>query len=69
LLYVYSIPFYYDRGSRFYAMVQYRVRKGIDIWLRYSQTLYSNVNVISSGLDEIDGNTKSEVKMQLRLEF
>ncbi|MEP7171570.1 MAG: hypothetical protein ABI855_19520, partial [Bacteroidota bacterium] len=42
LLYVYSIPFYYNRGSRFYVMLQYRVRKGIDIWLRYSQTLYTN---------------------------
>ncbi len=69
LLYLYSIPYYYDQGSRFYAMVQYKVKKGIDIWLRYSQTLYTNIDVISSGLDEIDGNTKSEIKMQLRLEF
>jgi hypothetical protein len=69
LLYVYSIPFYYNRGSRFYAMVQYKVRKGIDIWLRYAQTLYSDINVISSGLDEIEGNTKSDVKIQVRFEF
>jgi len=69
LLYVYSIPFYYNRGSRFYLMLQYKVRKGIDIWLRYSQTLYADQNVISSGLDEIDGNTKSDVKMQVRFEF
>jgi hypothetical protein len=70
LLYVYSIPSYYYRGSRFYAMVQYRVKKGIDIWLRYSQTLYTNQDQISAGsLDEIDGNTKSEIKMQVRFEF
>ncbi|MEP7171499.1 MAG: hypothetical protein ABI855_19165, partial [Bacteroidota bacterium] len=70
LLYVYSIPFYYNRGSRFYVMLQYRVRKGIDIWFRYSQTLYTNQDVISPGsLDEIDGNTKSDVKVQVRFEF
>lgn len=69
VLYYYSIPSFYYRGSRFYINVRYRIVKGIDCWLRYAQTVYSNQKTIGSGLDEIDGNSKSEVKLQFRFQF
>ena len=66
----YSIPAYYYRGSRFYLMLDYNITRKIEIWLRYSQTYYNNQNVISAGgLTEIDGNTKSEIKAQIRFKF
>ncbi len=49
--------------------LQYRIARGIDFWLRYSQTRYSNRSLIGTGLDEIDGNTKSEIKAQVRFVF
>jgi len=69
VLYYYSIPSYYYRGSRYYITLRYKVMKGIDVWLRFSQTVYDNQKIISSGLDEIDGNKKSEVKMQVKFEL
>lgn len=69
LLYVYSIPAYFSRGSRYYAMVKYKIRRGLDLWVRWSQWIYTDRETISSGLNEIDGNTKSEIKMQLRWKF
>lgn len=69
VLYYYSIPAYYYKGSRYYLTLRYTVKKGIDVWLRYAQTVYDNQKTISSGLDEIDGNKRSEIKMQLRFEF
>ena len=66
----YSIPSYYDRGSRFYIMLDYNLTRRIELWFRYSQTYYDNKTVISPGsLTEIKGNTKSEIKAQVKFKF
>jgi hypothetical protein len=66
----YSIPSYYYRGSRFYAMVNYNITRNMELWLRYSETFYDNRNIISEGsLTEINGNTKSEVRAQMMFKF
>lgn len=68
--FAYSIPAYYYKGSRTYIMLRYRITKKIDLWLRYAQTFYDNQQKISAGtLNEINGNTKSEVKAELRYVF
>jgi hypothetical protein len=69
VLYGYSIPAYYYKGSRFYFNTRIKIRKGIDAWFRYAATFYANRNVIGSGHDEIQGTTRSEFKFQVRLEF
>lgn len=68
ILYFYSIPAYYYKGSRVYGILQYQFRN-IDIWIRYGQFLYNNRTTIGSGLSEIQGNRKSEIKIQLRISF
>jgi hypothetical protein len=66
----YSIPAYYDRGSRFYILLDYNITRKIEIWVRYAQTMYDNKKIISEGsLTEIQGNTKSEIKAQIRFKF
>lgn len=66
----YSILSNYYRGSRFYIMLDYNITRRIEIWLRYSQTYYDNKSIISEGsLTEIKGNTKSEIKAQVRFKF
>ena len=69
VLYSYSIPMLYNKGSRFYIMLKYKIGRHVDLWLRYAQTTYSDIDVISSGMEEIQGNIKSEVKAQLRVNF
>jgi hypothetical protein len=66
----FSILSHYSRGSRTYVTLSYDINRHIEVWLRWSQTYYSDRDVISEGsLTEIQGNTKSEVKAQLRLKF
>lgn len=66
----YSIPSFYFRGSRTYCLFSYDITRYMEVWLRWAQTYYSNKNVISEGsLSEIRGNTKTEIKAQLRLKF
>ena len=67
VLYAFSVPAVYDKGTRFYINLKYSISKNIDLWLRYSQTYYSNTEIIGSGLTQINGNKKSEIKIQLRL--
>jgi len=69
VLYAYSIPAYYYKGSRAYILVKYSLGRNIDLWLRYAQTYYSNKQVVGSGLDEIQGRFKSEIKAQIRVKF
>ena len=69
VLYYYRIPAYYNRGSRTYITARYKIKKGIDCWIRWSRWKYTNVDTISSGLNEINGNSKSEIRAQLRFQF
>lgn len=69
VLYGYSIPAFYDKGFRMYTNLRYDFDKKWSAWLRFSQTIYRNKNSIGTGLEEIQGNKKSEIKLQLRLLF
>ena len=69
MLYSFTVPAYYDSGTRLMLMVKYSYRRNVDVWLRYAQTYYSNMDSIGSGLDMIDGNIRSEVKFMVRLKF
>jgi hypothetical protein len=69
VLYFFNIPAYSNRGTRTYLTARYKVRRGIDVWLRWSQWYYNNVNVIGSGQSEIIGNTKTEIRAQVRFKF
>jgi hypothetical protein len=69
VLYAYSIPSYYYRGSKYYVMLHYTIVRGIDCWLRYGRTIYVNQKTVGSDLDEIDGPHKTELKAQIRFQF
>jgi len=69
VLFAYSIPAYYGRGSRAYLMVQCKVTRTLSVWVRYGNWYYADRNIISSGNNEISGNSLSELKMQVRYRF
>ena len=69
VLFAYSIPAYQDRGLRCYANLRYTLQRGIDIWLRYAILSYSNQETVGSGRDMIQGNQRSDFKIQLRYKF
>ena len=69
VLYGYSIPSFFNKGYRYYVNGNYDVSKKLSFWIRFAQTIYSEKNTIGSGLDLINGNKKSEVKMQMIYRF
>jgi hypothetical protein len=66
VLYAFSIPAYYGRGTRKYLLVQYQISRKIEVWARYARTDLRNQKSISSGLEEINKPHRSEVKVQVR---
>jgi hypothetical protein len=68
-LYVFSVPAYFYQGSRAYIMVRYTFLRKFDLWVRYGNFIYSNRTSLSSGPEEITGNRKSDVTVQLRMTF
>jgi DNA uptake protein ComE-like DNA-binding protein len=65
LLYSFSIPVFYDKGLRYYLNANYDINKKCTVWVKWAQTIYKNKSLIGSGLDEIKGNRKSEIKLQV----
>lgn len=69
VLYAFSIPSYFGQGIRFYQLVNYDLGRKISCWARYSLTYYPNKTTIGSGLDQINGSVRSEVKLQVRIKI
>jgi hypothetical protein len=66
VLYAVSIPGLYGQGTRAYAIAQVAFSKQLTIWLRYATTRYRHQTTVGTGLEEIQGSTRSEVKVQVR---
>ncbi len=79
LPYNFSIPFYYDKGMRYYFNINLYVPHlggkttknpvAFDLWMRWAQTIYAGKSSVGSGLDEISGNRHSEIKLQLMIHW
>ena len=69
LLYSFNIPSFYGEGERYIFNARYELNKNIIFQAKYALTHYRDREVISSGLEQIEGNMKSDLYMQLRLKF
>ncbi len=69
VLYAYSIPAYYYKGSRIYFLVKYTLNRNLSFWFRISNSFYPQRQSTGSGLTEIVGKNKTEIKLQLCLKF
>jgi len=69
VLYAFSVPALYGRGTRTYLLAEIRATRHLTFWLRYAETHFRHQQTIGSGLDEIEGSLRSEVKAQARYRF
>lgn len=69
VLYSFSIPALSGNGLRYYLMLNYNITRNLEVWVRFAQTNLFGVKTIGSGLDEINGNKRSEIKAQIRFKF
>lgn len=69
ILYIFTVPAYYDKGIKYYLGGKYDLNKKISFWMRLSHTEYENKYFLGNSNDKIYGNQKTEVKLQLRIKF
>jgi hypothetical protein len=69
VLYAFSVPAYYYKGSKTVFMIRYEPVEKISLWFRVSHLFFSNKDQVGTGLDLIDGNHKTEVKVQLQMKL
>ena len=69
VLYSFIFGMYNGRGIRTYLNLKYSFSKKFNSWFRYAISYYPEQQTIGSYLDEIQGNKKSDIKIQLRYHF
>ena len=69
LLYNFSTLAFSGKGIRTYLNLKYSFLRHFDGWLKLAYTAYSDRDIISSGHTRIQGNDKTECKLQLRYRF
>lgn len=69
VLYSFSVPVFYQQGYRYYVNLEFTINKKLSVWIRWAQVVYKGQTEIGTGLDQIAGNKRSEVKMQAQYQF
>lgn len=67
VLYQYAVPLYQNSGVRYYIVARAKITRKLELWLKFSETIYSNVKTISSSLEQINSNRLTDLRLQLRL--
>ncbi|HEX5168364.1 MAG TPA: helix-hairpin-helix domain-containing protein [Cyclobacteriaceae bacterium] len=63
----FALPAYEGKGVRNYLLLSYKFSRHLSAWIRFSHTRYTDRDTIGSGYDLIDGNTKNDVKFQVKI--
>ncbi|MEI6900044.1 MAG: hypothetical protein WCL00_09205 [Bacteroidota bacterium] len=64
-----TVPALEGTGTRCFLLIHWRPLKWFDLWVRYAHTLYTDRSIISSGLDQINGNMRTDISLQLQFRF
>ena len=62
----FAIPAFSGRGSRQYVLAQYKIHSRLTAYFRIAQTIYSDREVISSGMQAISGPKQTDTVLLLR---
>ena len=65
LLYAASSQMHYGKGWRYMLLLKWQPGEKVGFWLKIGQTRYPGSESIGSGLTEISGNHRTEVKVQV----
>lgn len=69
LLYVFSVPMLYGKGSRYYFNGKWTINKTVALWFKIAQSYYSDTETIGSGLESIQGNCKTDARAMIRIKL
>ncbi|MGM0547151.1 MAG: ComEA family DNA-binding protein [Bacteroidota bacterium] len=69
LLYVFASQSLFDKGQRMYVLLNYEPLDFLELWAKFGLTVYEDTQVIGSGLNQVEGDQRSEIGVQARVRF
>lgn len=69
VLYAFTVPAYYSKGSRLAFIIKYEMLDNLHFWFKIANTFYHDKDELGSGLDLIEGKNRTDFKIQLRYKF
>jgi hypothetical protein len=69
VLYYFSVPAYYGHGLRYLVVLKMRPIRNIDCWIKGGQYYFFDRETIGTGMDELSGHKKTEIRCQIRIKF
>ncbi len=69
VLSAFSVPAFFGTGTRVYLVAQQAISGKLDAWLKIAHTQYRHQETIASGLEEIEGPARTDIRCQLRYRF
>ncbi|HSF52508.1 MAG TPA: helix-hairpin-helix domain-containing protein [Algoriphagus sp.] len=66
VLWTFSIPAFSGQGMRFYLLGQFQLTPKLTAYLRFSRTTYTDREIISSGLQTIEGPRQTDTALMIR---
>ncbi len=69
VLYAYTVPALYGNGIRYFLLLRWKLNQHFSFWIRYARTSFTDRNLVGSGAEQIEGNTRSDIKIQLKISF
>lgn len=66
VLWTFSIPAFSGQGMRYYLLGQYQITPKLTVYFRFSRTSYTDREVISSGLQAINGPHQTDTALMIR---
>ncbi|MDR2835799.1 MAG: helix-hairpin-helix domain-containing protein [Bacteroidales bacterium] len=69
VLYGFTVPAYYGKGERIAFVIKYQITQKLNFWFRIANTFSNDKESIGSGLDAINGNNKTDIKLELKYTF
>ncbi|MDR1698934.1 MAG: hypothetical protein LBR75_03830, partial [Prevotellaceae bacterium] len=69
ILWAFSVPGYSGVGSRMYLNGKWAVSDKFSVWFKLAQTIYADRDVVGSGNEAINGNTKTDWRVMVNYKF
>ena len=69
ILYAFSFPTFYGEGIRNYSVLKVNILKNITVYVKIAWTHYFDRNEISSDLEKIDGNNKTDANLLVKIKL
>ena len=69
LPYSFTVPAYFNTGSKWYVLASYKINSAIECWVRISDVVYPDLTSLGSGNDLISEGRRTEIKAMMRFTF